>query len=151
MLPAQVVLFIHVASAIVLVGGSVASNVLGGLARRAGDLERRRTLVAAGAPFSRMTTIAVPVTTVTGLITLYLFGYSVTELWVLGTGAVILVLAAIQILYWNKVAPQIHEALNSGDDDTAVTLMRDPKGIAFGRLEVGLGFLIVALMVIRPR
>lgn len=62
----------------------------------------------------------------------------------------ILLLVAIQVLFWNKVGPQVHDALTRGDDTVAVELMRDPRAVMIGRVELGLGFLIVALMVFRP-
>ena len=150
MVAAKLVLFLHLCSAIVLIAGVLGGNVLGVMARRAPDLEHRRSIVALGQPFERMATVAVPLTVLSGLVTLMLYGYAITDLWVLATGGVILVLVAIQILFWNKVGPQVHLALERGDDAAAVALMRDPRAVAIGRIEVGLGFLIVALMVFRP-
>ena len=150
MLVMNAALFLHIASAILLVAGVLGGNMIGAMARRASDLEQRRLTVALSAPFEKMTTAGVPLTIVTGLVTLALFGYSIAELWVLATGAVLVVLVAIQILFWNKVGPRIAEALRVGDDTAAATLMRDPRTIAVGRLEVGLAFLQVALMVFRP-
>jgi len=105
MLATQLALFLHIVSAIALLVGVVGGNIIGAMARRAPDLERRRGIAALGTPFERMTTAAVPLTVVTGLVTLVLFGYAITDLWVLATGAIILVLVAIQILFWNKVGP----------------------------------------------
>ena len=150
MLLAKAALFVHVVAAIFLLGGVIGGNILGEKARRAPDLERRRDVVALAAPFELMTTVAVPVTVVSGLVTLWLFGYSVTDFWVLTTGAVIVVIVMIQVLFWNKVGPQVHDALGRGDDATALRLMRDPRAVRIGRLEVALGFVIVALMVFRP-
>ena len=101
-----------------MIGGAI----VGEFARRAQDLEQRRSLVALGSPFERMTTIAVPLAILSGLVTLMLFGYAITALWVLATGrdrVVILVLVALQILFWNRVGPQVHEALARGDDVAA--------------------------------
>ena len=120
------------------------------MARRADDLEQRRHAVALNAPFEKMTTAGVPLTVITGLVTLALFGYSISELWVLATGAVLVVLVGFQVLFWNKVAPRIADALDRGDDAAAATLMRDPRAVAVGRMEVALGFVQVALMVFRP-
>lgn len=150
MLLAKGALFVHVVSAIFLLGGVIGGNVLGEMARRAPDLERRRDVVALGAPFERMTTIAVPVTVISGLVTMLLFGYPITSLWILATGAVIVVIVAIQVLFWNKVGPRVHDALGRGDDPAALALMRDPRAVMIGRVVDGLGFLIVALMVFRP-
>lgn len=91
--------------------------MIGAFARRAPDLEQRRSLVGLGAPFERMTTIAVPLTVISGLGTLMLFGYSIFALWVLATGLINLVMVAIQILFWNRVGPHLHEALGRGDDE----------------------------------
>jgi uncharacterized membrane protein len=150
MLLTSAALFLHIASAILLLGGVLGGNILAEMARRAGDLDQRRSAVTLSAPFEKMTTAGVPLTIITGLVTLALFGYSITELWVLATGAVLAVLVAFQILFWNKVGPRVTDALGRGDDVAAATLMRDPRAIAVGRLEVGLGFLQVALMVFRP-
>lgn len=150
LLAPQTALFLHIASAIVLLTGVIGGNVLGTMARRAGDLEQRRLTVALSAPFEKLTTAGVPLTIVTGLVTLVLFGYSIAELWVLATGAVLVALVAIQILFWNKVGPRIAEALHRGDDAAAAALMRDPRAVAMGRMEVGLSFVQVALMVFRP-
>ena len=70
-----------------------------------------------------MTTIAVPLAIISGLVTLMLFGHPITALWVLATGLVNLVLVAIQILFWNRVGPQVHEALGRGDDVAAAMLL----------------------------
>ena len=150
MLVMNAALFLHIASAIVLVGGVLGGNIIASMARRARDLEQRRLTVALSAPFEKMTTAGVPLTIVTGLVTLALFGYSITDLWILATGAVLVALVAIQILFWNKVGPRIAEALRLGDDAAAATLMRDPRTVTIGRLEVGLAFVQVALMVFRP-
>jgi uncharacterized membrane protein len=143
-------LFLHIASAILLLSGVLGGSIIAAMARRAGDLEQRRSAVALSAPFEKMTTAGVPLTVITGLLTLALFGYSITELWVLATGAVLVVLVAFQILFWNKVGPLVADALGRGDDAAAATLIRDPRAIAVGRLEVALGFAQVALMVFRP-
>lgn len=150
MVAMQLTLFLHIVAAIGLISGMIGGNVIGAFARRAPNLEQRRSLVALGAPFERMTTIAVPLTVISGLVTLMLFGYSITALWVLATGLINLVMVAIQILFWNRVGPQVHEALGRGDDVAAANLLSDPRRVAIGRIEVGLAFLIVALMVFRP-
>lgn len=150
MLLTQVVLFVHIVSAIVLLAGVIGGHIVGAVARRAPDLEHRRGVVALGTPFERMTTVAVPLTIVSGLVTLTLFGYAITDLWVLASGFVTLVIVAIQVPFWNRIGPRIHDALARGDDATAVVLMRDPRAVAIGRLEVALAFVIVALMVFRP-
>ena len=150
MLVINVALFLHIASAILLLGGVLGVNVVAVLARRAVDLEQRRLTVALSAPFERMTTVGVPLTVITGLVTLVLFGYAVTDLWVVATGAVILVIVAIQIKFWNRHGPLVHAALERGDDGAAVRLMGNPRAVMIGRLEMGLGFLQVALMVFRP-
>ncbi len=148
---AQLFLFVHIVGAIALVGGSMATSVLGHLARRAPGLAERRHIVLTLSPaLERMVAIAVPITVVSGLVTLMLFGHSITDLWVLGTGLVIVANVLIQTQYWAKVGPRVRKALEGGDDDAAVALMRDPKSVAMGRIEVGLGFVIVALMVFRP-
>lgn len=146
----QLVLFLHIAAAIGLISGMIGGNVVGAFARRAPDLEQRRSLVALGLPFERLTTVSVPLAIVSGLVTLMLFGYSITALWVLATGLVNVVLVAFQILFWNRVGPPVHEALGRGDDATAEMLLRDARRVAIGWIEVGLTFLIVALMVFRP-
>lgn len=150
MLLAKAALFVHIVFAIILFVGVIGGHVLGEMARRAPDLDRRRAVVALEAPFGVMTAAAVPLTIVTGLATMVLFGYSVTDLWILATGAVIVVLVAFQVLFWNKVGPQVHDALGRGDDAVAVRLMRDPRAVVIGRIGVGLAFMIVALMVFRP-
>jgi uncharacterized membrane protein len=150
MLVMNAALFLHIASAIMLLGGVIGGNIVGAMARRAGDLEQRRLTVALSAPFERMTTAGVPLTVITGLVTLALFGYSITELWVLATGAVLVALVVIQVMFWNKVGPRIATALREGDDAAATALMCAPRAIAIGRLEVALGFVQVAFMVFRP-
>jgi uncharacterized membrane protein len=151
MLLAQLFLFVHIIGAIALVGGSISASVLGHLARRApGLVERRHIVLTVSPPLERMVGISVPITVVSGLVTLMLFGYSITDLWVLGTGLLIVANVLIQTQYWAKVGPRVHDALEGGDDAAAVALMRDPKSVAMGRIEVGLGFGIVALMVFRP-
>ena len=148
---AQLFLFVHIVGAIALVGGSMAASVLGHLARGAPGLaERRHIVLTLSPPIERMVGLSVPVTVVSGLVTLMLFGHSITDLWVLATGLVIVANVLIQTQYWAKVGPRVHKALDGGDDDAAVALMRDPKSVAMGRIEVGLGFVIVALMVFRP-
>ena len=150
MLAQNLALFLHIVAAIVLLSGVIGGNVIGAMARRARDLEHRRGIVALRAPFDRMTTVAVPATVLTGLVTLMLFGYSVTDLWVLATGVVILVIVAIQILFWNRHGPEVQAAFERGDDHAAVRLMRMPRTVMMGRLETGLAFLQVGLMVFRP-
>ncbi len=44
-----------------------------------------------------------------------LFGYAITDLWVLASGFVNLVIVAIKVLFWNRIGPQIHDALARGD------------------------------------
>jgi hypothetical protein len=68
---------------------------------------------------------------------------------VLATGGVMVVLFVIEVrlLAQGRCAPPFER----GDDAVALTLMRDPRSILVSRLEVVLGFSIVALMVSRPR
>lgn len=146
----QLALFVHVVSAMVLLAGVLGGNIVGAMARRAPGIDERRAIVKLGLPFERMTTAAVPLTVATGLVTLVVFGYRITDLWVLATGAVNVVIIAFQVLFWNKVGPQVQDALERGDDRAAVALMRDPRAVTIGRTEVGLTFVIVALMVFRP-
>ena len=150
MLLMSAALFLHIASAVLLLSGVLGGNLMAAMARRADDLGQRRQAVSMSAPFEKMTTAGVPLTIITGLVTLALFGYSISELWVLATGAVLVVLVGFQVLFWNKVAPRIADALDRGDDAVAATLMRDPRAVAVGRMEVALGFVQVALMVFRP-
>ena len=146
----QLAVFFHIVAAILLVGGTISVTMLAVAARAAPDLERRRAIVMLSRPFERMTTLAVPTAIVTGLVTLVLFGYSIMSVWVLATGVVLLVMVAIQVLHWNRMGPRVHDALERGDDAAAVELMRDPRSVTLGRVEVGLSFLTVALMVFRP-
>ncbi len=112
----QLSLFVHIVSARVLLGGVLGVNVLGGLARAAPDLERRRSIVSLGPSFERMITLGGPLSIVTGLVTLVLFGYPITALWVLATGVILAVIIGIEAVYWPKVGPRIGEALERGDD-----------------------------------
>ncbi|CAN5425662.1 hypothetical protein BH20CHL6_BH20CHL6_10290 [soil metagenome] len=147
---AQLSLFVHIVAAIVLLGGVIGVNLLGGLARAAPDLERRRSIVSLGPSFERMITFGAALSIVTGLVTLVLFGYPITDLWVLATGAVLVVITVIEAVYWPKVGPRVRDALERGDDAVALKLMRDPLSIAVSRFELVLGFVIVGLMVFRP-
>src|SRR5687768_8710921 len=133
MLLMSAALFLHIASAVLLLSGVLGGNLMAAMARRADDLGQRRQAVSMSAPFEKMTTAGVPLTIITGLVTLALFGYSISELWVLATGAVLVVLVGFQVLFWNKVAPRIADALDRGDDAAAATLMRDPRAVAVGR------------------
>jgi len=142
--------FVHIVAAIVLLGGVMGVNLLGGLARAAPDLERRRSIVSLSPSFERMITFGAPLSIVTGLVTLVLFGYPITDLWVLATGAVLVVITVIEAVYWPKVGPRVRDALERGDDAVALKLMRDPLSIAVSRFELVLGFVIVGLMVFRP-
>jgi uncharacterized membrane protein len=147
----RLALLAHVIAAFMFMAGYVGTNLLTEIARRAATPGDRRSAIALSNRFDR--TLLMPggnAVLVTGLIALWVFGYSIATPWIVASTLLFLALPALGALYWARLGRQVDEALARDDDDTAATLLRNPRAVAISRFENIVVLTIVALMVLRP-
>ncbi len=145
------VLLLHVLSAFAYVAGYVATNVLTEMARRDDALAFRREALRFSTRFDRL--LNAPGGTlvgITGLATMFAFGYSPLVPWVLAAIALFLVVVGMGIFFWARVGGAVDRAMAAGDNETVTRVLRSTRNVAVSRFENVLVVVLIALMVLRP-
>ncbi len=145
------VLLLHVLSAFAYVAGYVATNVLTEMARRNDDLVFRRDALRFSNRFDRL--LNAPGGTlvgITGLATMFAFGYSPLAPWVLAAIVLFVIIVAMGIFFWARVGRAVDRAMAAGDNETVGRVLRSPRNVAVSRFENGLVVVLIVLMVLRP-
>jgi uncharacterized membrane protein len=86
----------------------------------------------------------------TGLLTVVVFGYSLTTPWILVS---ILLFAAVVlggILFWHRFGGAVEASAGAADWAGVRRALNEPRIIAYGRIENVAVLAIIALMVLRP-
>ena len=87
---------------------------------------------------------------ITGIVAVFVFGFSLLTPWVLAAIAIYVVIVATGIVFWGRIGRGIEKAIGAGDEATAIALLRSPRNIAVSRVENILFLVLVSLMVLRP-
>ena len=145
------VLLIHVLAAFAYGAGYTATNVLTELARRTEDPVVRRQALQFSGLFDRgLNVTGGTIAGITGVITIFVFGYSPLTPWILAAIAIFAVIVGAGILFWSRVGREIDRATAAGDDARVNALLRSPRNVAVSRAENVLFITLIALMVLRP-
>ena len=132
--------------------GYTATNVLTELARRTDDpVVRQQALRFSGVFDRRFNVTGGTVAGITGVIAIFVFGYSPLTPWIIAAIAIYVVIVGTGILFWGRVGREIDGATAAGDDARVNALLRSPRNVAVSRAENVLFITLIALMVLRPR
>jgi uncharacterized membrane protein len=145
------VLLLHVLAAFAYGTGYIATNVLTELARRTDDPAARGQALHFSGVFDRMlNVVGGTLTGITGVIAVFVFGYSLLTPWILAAIVLYVVIVGTGILFWGPVGREIERAGAVGDAARVSELLRSPRNVAVSRSENVLFLALVALMVLRP-
>ena len=142
---------VHVGAALLYVTGYVSTNTLTELARRAGDIETRRSHLTLSGRFDLL--YQIPFGTLVGLSGLAVTaanGYSFGELWIALSSGLFAVVVVIGAGVWRRRSGRVRDALAAGDDAGVMALLDGPRYRLLTWFERLLVAVVVALMVLRP-
>jgi len=111
---------------------------------------RRQALQSSGVFDRRFNITGGTIAGITGVVAMFVFGYSLFTPWILAAIAIYVVIVGTGILFWGSVGRQIDTAAAAGDDARVSTLLRSPRNVAISRAENVLFITLIALMVLRP-
>jgi uncharacterized membrane protein len=145
------VILLHVLTAFVFGAGYVGTNVLTEVARRTDDVVFRRHALRLSGVFDRwLNQTGGTFAGITGLLAIFVFGYSVQVPWVLGSILLYVAIVGNGILFWGRVGRNVDRALAAGEEERVTLLLRSSRNVAVSRVE-NIGFVVlIALMVLRP-
>jgi uncharacterized membrane protein len=146
----QPVLLLHVLAAFVYGAGYVGTNLLTEQARRTDDSVVRRYALQFSGVLDRLNVIGGTLAGMTGILAVFVFGYSLLTPWVLAAIAIYVVIVGTGIFFWGAVGRAIDRAIRAGDEAGAIALLRSPRNVAVSRAENFLFLTLVSLMVLRP-
>jgi len=144
------VLLLHVLSAFLYAAGYIGTNLLTEVARRTDDPTARRYALRFSSVTDRLYEIGGTLVALTGVLAFFVFGYSPFATWLLGATGLYLVIVVTSIVFWARVGREVDRAIQAGDDERAVALLRSQTNIVVSRTENVLFVLLIALMVLRP-
>jgi uncharacterized membrane protein len=87
---------------------------------------------------------------ITGILAVFIFGYSLLTPWVLAAIVIYVVIVGTGILFWGRVGREIDRAISAGHEASAVALLRSPRHVAISRAENVPFVALISLMVLRP-
>ena len=138
-------------AAFAFIAGYAGTNLMTEVARRNPDPAFRRSALAFSTMFDRrLNAPGATVVGLTGLLAVWVFGYSFLAPWVVAAIVLYLVLPLLGGLFWARVGRRIDQALAADDQRTVDALLRDPRNVAVSRIENLVVLAIVVLMVLRP-
>jgi uncharacterized membrane protein len=141
----------HVLAAFWFVAGYIGTNVCTELARRArSDQERRSALLISGRFDRLLNAPGGTAVALSGIVTLWTFGYSVTTLWVVGSATLMAGVVGLGIFYWSRFGRRVESAIEADDWDSVRRLLTEPMIVLLSRVENAAVLAIVVLMVLRP-
>jgi len=144
------VLLLHVLASFVYGAGYIGTNLLTESARRTDDSIFRGHALQFSGVLDRLNMIGGTFAGITGILAVFVFGYSLLTPWVLAAIVIYVVIVGTGILFWGRVGREIGRAVSAGDDASAIALLRSPRNVAVSRVENVLFVALISLMVLRP-
>jgi uncharacterized membrane protein len=115
------------------------------------DASRRRVLFGIGDRFDfRFQILGGTLVGVSGIPLAFATGYGLTHAWVLASIVLYAIVVFIGAVIWRRRSIAVRAALDAGDDDLVVRLLREPRAQLLRWVETALVVTIVVLMVLRP-
>jgi uncharacterized membrane protein len=141
----------HVLAAFWFVAGYVGTNLCTELARRArSDEERRSALLISGRLDRWLNAPGGTAVALSGIVTLWVFGYALTTLWVVLSAALMAGVVGLGIFYWSRLGRHLESAVQADDWAGVRRLLTEPRIVLLSRAENAAVLAIVVLMVLRP-
>jgi uncharacterized membrane protein len=146
-----VLALIHIGSALLYVSGFASTKILTAMALAEPDASRRRVLFGIGDRFDfRFQILGGTLVGVSGIPLAFATGYGLTHAWVLASIVLYAIVVFIGAVIWRRRSIAVRAALDAGDDDLVVRLLREPRAQLLRWVETALVVTIVVLMVLRP-
>ena len=146
-----VVVLAHVLAAFGYVAGYVGTNLCTELARRTrSDHDRRSALVFSGRFDRWLNAPGGAVVSLSGILALWVFGYSLTTPWVVLAAVLMAGVISLGILYWRRFGGRIEAAMAADDWPGVRRLLTEPRVVLVSRVENASVLAVIVLMVLRP-
>jgi hypothetical protein len=147
----SIVVLAHVLAAFWWFAGYVGTNLCTEIARRSTSDDQCRVALELSNRFdviaNRTGGTAVGLT---GLLTLWVFGYGLTTFWVAASVILFGVVVFGGIFFWGRFGSGVDTAAAAGDWAGVRRTLSEPRIQVFSRVENVLVFAIIVLMVLRP-
>jgi hypothetical protein len=141
----------HVLAAFWWIAGYVGTNLCTEIARRSTtDDECRSALLISNRIDRSLNQMGGTFAGLTGLVTLVVFGYSVTTPWVASSIALFALVVVGGAVFWRRFGMGVDAAVATSDWETVRRQLREPRIVGYSRLENVMVVVIIALMVLRP-
>ena len=141
----------HVLAAFWWIAGYVGTNLCTEIARRStSDEECRSALFISNRLDRSLNQIGGTFAGLTGLVTLVVFGYSVTTPWVAASIVLFALVIVGGAVFWRRFGEGVDAAVAAGDWDSVRRRLREPTIVFYSRMENIVVLAIIALMVLRP-
>jgi uncharacterized membrane protein len=142
---------IHVLAAFLYFAGYVGTNLCTELARRATTDDECRTALGLSNRFDRwLNAPGGTVTSLSGLVAVWVFGYAITTPWVALAIALFAGIVLLGITFWRRFGRRVDSAMAAGDWTGVRELLTEPRIVVVSRLENAVVLAIIVLMVLRP-
>ncbi len=146
-----VAVLVHVLAAFWYVAGYVGTNLCTELARRAAtDDECRTALLFSGRLDRWLNAPGGTAVGLSGLATVWVFGYALTTPWIALAVALFAVIVLLGIFYWSRFGRRIERAMTAGNWAGVRELLAEPRIVLLSRLENVILLAVIVLMVLRP-
>ena len=146
-----IVVLAHVLAAFWWVAGYVGTNLCTEIARRSTTDDHCRGALAVSDQIDVVANRAGGTAVgLTGLLTMVVFGYSLTTPWVLAATVLFAIVVVGGIFFWGRFGSQVAAAAKAGDWPRVRRSLNEPRILVYSRVENFLVVGIIALMVLRP-
>ena len=146
-----VVVLVHVVAAFGYVAGYVGTNMCTELARRTrNDQERRSALLISGRFDRWLNAPGGAAVSLSGILALWVFGYSLTTLWVVLAIVLMAGVISVGIFYWSRFGGRVEAAMAADDWPGVRRLLTEPRVVLVSRVENASVLVVIGLMVLRP-
>jgi uncharacterized membrane protein len=144
-------ILVHVLAAFGFVAGYVATNALTEVARRPGDVEKRRTILGLSGLFDRaLVRIGGTVVGLSGLALVAAENRSWTDSWIWVSTLLYVAITALGIGLWGPRGGRVEAAIAENDIETVDRLLNERSFLVLARIENAALVAVVGLMVLRP-
>jgi len=146
-----VVVLAHVLAAFGFVAGYVGTNLCTELARRTrSDQDRRAALLLSGRFDRWLNAPGGAAVSLSGIVALWVFGYSLTTLWIVLTVLLMAGVISLGIFYWSRFGGRVEAAVAADDWPGVRRLLTQPRVVLLSRVENASVLTVIVLMVLRP-